>query len=509
MRVIQDLFGKILDEWLRSIDKNIPRNYTIFRLQVLDFGALFRVVEARCLCRMGEPGPQHGALELVWTTSSIKGVNPLRIQADLCQPLAGLMTYPMPLPIDTGEPAYRTFACSLGDLNRIASFSNRNYGKSMELSGAGGDVDPDVGRFKALAETLERYCSCVYDESQFIWTTGKDLGDEALDLDCVPVCSDEELSHPDCPLVRPSKHKEIRWVRGVELTSGKLLWTPAVMSYLYIPYKVEAERFWAPISTGCAIHQCYEQALINAINEVIERDSVALTWLQRLDLPRLTVDRSRLPDTARAFYDQTHHYPYYETHYFDATTDIGVPTIYCVQSAPHNEKVRTVVMCTTDLDPLQAFSKIHREAASVRIALQNKEYHDKPVDQFLDVTDGALYMGHPSRVEHFEFLLRSKTEKPLHELRNLSVGNPALDLRLLLSLLCERGHQVVAVDLTTDEARRCGLYAVRVIIPSLQPLSFIHRARFLGHPRLYQAPEAMGYGVKQEVEINPMPQPFA
>jgi ribosomal protein S12 methylthiotransferase accessory factor len=50
---------------------------------------------------------------------------------------------------------------------------------------------------------------------------------------------------------------------------------------------------------------------------------------------------------------------------------------------------------------------------------------------------------------------------------------------------------------------------VRAIIPGLQPLTFHHRARFLGHPRLYEAPVRMGYPARLEAELNAWPQPFA
>jgi ribosomal protein S12 methylthiotransferase accessory factor len=68
---------------------------------------------------------------------------------------------------------------------------------------------------------------------------------------------------------------------------------------------------------------------------------------------------------------------------------------------------------------------------------------------------------------------------------------------------------VVVVDRTTDELRRAGLTAVAAIIPDLQPMTLHPLARYLGHPRLYSAPLAMGYRSLREEEINPWPQPFA
>lgn len=427
---------------------------------------------------------------------------------DFYQPVGGLMTYANQLPSNPGEPHYPIYGSSLGDLNQVSLFKARGFQRKLEMTGAGGDVDAEQAKIKAIAETLERYCSCVYKDEQFILATANELEGEALDLDDIPQVSEEEAQHPDCIIGKPDKNKKIRWVRGMSLTQNRLIWVPAVMTYLYIPLH-DNERFWIPISTGCAIHRSYEEALINGINEIVERDSIALTWLHRLELPKLEINESLLPSWVLEFYHRVRDQPFFETEFFNATTDLGIPSIYSVQTTPYNSKVASLVMATTDLDPMIAFSKILREGASLRIALQNKEIDEKPIDQFMDVMDGALYMGKKENMHKFDFLKKSKRVNSLHEMPSITSGDLNHDLVYLINKLKEKGHEVIAVDLTTDEARRSGMRAVRVIIPSLMPLSFVHRARFLGTKRLYDAPVKMGYGIRTQDDINPDPQPFA
>jgi ribosomal protein S12 methylthiotransferase accessory factor len=79
----------------------------------------------------------------------------------------------------------------------------------------------------------------------------------------------------------------------------------------------------------------------------------------------------------------------------------------------------------------------------------------------------------------------------------------------VLDKLKRKSLDAYAVDLTSDEALRAGVRVVQVIIPGLQPVGFPYRSRYLGHPRLYEAPKQMGYPVYSEEEINPWPQPFA
>ncbi|MDO7907931.1 YcaO-like family protein [Paenibacillus sp. JX-17] len=427
----------------------------------------------------------------------------------LYQPLGGLMTYPSKLPQCAGDPQYNIFSCGLGDLNNVALFNNRNSGLSMKLDGAGGDTKSGLAKTKAIAETLERYCSCTYTADQFIVASADELGSDALDLESIPVLSDQEYAYPNCPLIRPDKSQKIRWVKGISLTSQKPLYIPAIMTYLHIPYMNNSERFWLPISTGCAIHMNFEKALINGINEVVERDAISLTWLNELPLRKLEIRTDALPEWCLDYYNRTANNPFIQTYYFDATTDLGIPSIYSLQISEHNRKVAAMVMCTTELDPLIAFSKITREAASLRIALQNRQPDKTVLDQFHEVTDGALYMGHPSQLDSFNFLRNTKDEKSLTDMRNLSTGSDKEDLNNLIQILQEKGHEIFAVDITSDEAKRAGMSAVRVIIPTLQPLSFFYRAQFKGSTRLYDGPEKMGYARKTEEQLNQKPQPFA
>lgn len=426
----------------------------------------------------------------------------------LVSPLGGLIGRVNGLTAVGAEPQFPTYSAQLGDVARVLPNQAAMRWKSVnigEMDGAGGALDAPTARTRALAEALERYSSCVYSNRQFIWASADDLKDEALDLDTVPKCSNQELAHQLCPLRAPDKSSPIRWVRGVSLMTGKLIWIPAVMVYLHIPWLSIGERFCLPISTGCAAHTNIEQALINAAMEVVERDAIALVWLQQMGLPR--IDPSNEPELVPYLdrYKRSHIKPYF----YDATTDIGIPTVYSVEMTTQARGVATLVMCATDLDPRRALAKVMREAASSRIALHAP--HALPVDPnlFNDVFHGALYMGALERQHAFSFLIESEKVVDAMHLPSFDTGDVRLNLLWVIEQL--RGHniQAYAVDLTTDEAFAAGMRVVRVLLPRLQPLSFSLRARYLGHPRLYEAPRRMGYTAFSESEINPWPQPFA
>ncbi|MBV9257957.1 MAG: YcaO-like family protein [Ktedonobacteraceae bacterium] len=430
---------------------------------------------------------------------------------ELVQPVGGLIAGVRQLPNYPGEARFTIMNTAMGDIGQsLATVAQALGGKSAAgtLDGAGGSIDADEARLKAIAEGLERYSSCAYSQEQFIWATARELGTEAIDLDTVPRCSESELAHPRCPLVAPDKDAPMRWVRGISLHNGRAVWVPSVMVYLHVPYMSRGERFWLPISTGCAAHTTLERALVGGICEVIERDAIALTWLQQLSLPRIEIDQmpaflaSYLERNERAK-ESVEHY------YFDATTELGVPTIYSLHLSPHNDKLAILVMCSTELDPAVAIAKVARESASSRIALQAQRETPEQVDDFLNVFDGASYMAGRERLPAFDFLLHSPRRRLLSEIAPIGTGDTRHDLVELLKRLKAHDKEVFAVDISTDEALRVGMRVVRVVIPGLQPLSFGYRARYLGHPRLYEAPRNMGYAVHAEEDINSWPQPFA
>ncbi len=429
----------------------------------------------------------------------------------LAQPIGGLFSHIIQLPSAPGEPQFSTFNSSLGDVNQIlTAFSPARESRLVagSLNGSGGGLQEEEGRLKALAEGLERYSSCVYDDRQLIWATADELGDEALDLDTLPRCSEAELAHPRCPLLAPDKGAPMRWVRGVSLIDRRLVWIPAILAYLNISPLSPGERIAMPISTGCAAHISLEKALLSAMCEVIERDAISLTWLQKLPLPRIEFDviPPRLQNYLARYergQDQI------ERFFFDATTDLGVPTVYSLHLSPNNESVAALVMCSTELDPAIAVTKVMHESASSRIALQLSRTIPESWDDFIDVFHGAVYMGRRERLSAYEFLLSSPHRRRLSEMPAIGAGAARQDLAGLIQRFRERKMEALAVDLTTDEAMRAGMRVVKVIIPALQPLSFSYRARYLAHPRLYEAPRRMGYQAHTEPRLNPWPQPFA
>ncbi|WP_328333127.1 MULTISPECIES: YcaO-like family protein [unclassified Streptomyces] len=365
--------------------------------------------------------------------------------------------------------------------------------------------DPAHARMIAIAEAAERYAAYEPPTAEHRWATVAELEGPVLDTTRLPRCSAAELANPACSITPFDAGSPVRWVQGLDLVTRERTWLPAVMSTYRLHAARPAERFWYQLSTGFAVHTDPVEALVRAILEVIERDAIALTWLQRMPLPPIPAE-AHSPRLDQLLAAAERHFLH--TLLLDATTDLGVPTVYCVQIAEHDPRARHVVGCAADRTLSAAAEKALAETLSIRGLIYSGTSVPESFEEFADIADGARYLGVPERAEAFDFLHQGIAAGPRRTPPDLP-ASPQAALDTLLQRLSALDMQVLAVDRSHLELRSVGLTAVNVVIPGLQPMSLLPLAQFRAHPRLYRAPAAMGFPVHSEEELNPWPQPFA
>ena len=423
----------------------------------------------------------------------------------------GLIGPAAPLPISGGNPAICVYGAVVSDANQLSEHYLHGSDDGLFLSGAGSSLYRDQAEIKAYCEALERYCTVVFNPDAITVATRQELGDDAIDLETLPRGRDEEYRHPLTYLVPPNNSAEMRWIQGYSLISGKPKWVPMGMVYISSAHYYRGEAFYPPITTGCALAASYEQAIISGAQEVIERDALTLTWLHKLPLPRIDVsdfDDPHFQERMRRLEQSG-----VKQYFFNATTDLGVSTIYALQVNPYSN-VAVVVMAATRLNPREAIVKVIDETASSRYALEKlvhepRRYNPEDFRSFTRLTDGATYYSDAQNLSDFDFLIKNDCTCAIDDMPNLKTGDVEADLRRLVSLFRERELELVVVDITVPQARQMGFYVVKVIAPQLLPLTTNYNLRYLASERLYEAPVCMGYEAKRYDQINPLPQPFA
>jgi ribosomal protein S12 methylthiotransferase accessory factor len=412
----------------------------------------------------------------------------------------------------SGAQEISTISSPVADVNFLHPHIRLSSGGSIEMSGAGSGKTREEARVKAVCEALERYCSCCFDPGQQIVASANELGADAVDLDLYAIGSKLEYANPISHSRPPDKSLPLRWVRAVSLISGARKWVPLLSVYLSSRIDFPGESFLQPISTGCAIAANYEKAVWTGLCEVVERDAISLTWLQELPLPEVAIDgidSSRFWSVYRELKSAG-----IEQKFYNATTDIGVPTVYGVQRSAHG-LLKFLVMAATRPTIIDAMTRIMEEAVPQRSTViqveQSKPRLFDPANfsTFVHLEDGARFYADGVNDQACKFLFAETRSQNASDIPSVKGKGPREHLETTLKRFAELGYEAYAADITVPAVRDAGLVAVKVIAPQLLPLTTNYNLRYLATPRLYEAPVRMGYAAKPESKINPWPQPFA
>jgi ribosomal protein S12 methylthiotransferase accessory factor len=404
------------------------------------------------------------------------------------------------------------YNCDAGNISSLVPGIRDWLGRPIYqgiVVGAGAELNETEANFKAACEAAERYSSSILLEGEYRIACYDELGSEALDWRTLPRLSDEEASAPHQLFTIFSPTDPMRWIPSLHASSGRTKWVPAVMSHVF-PRPWSTERFTVPISTGTAVHSDEVLALISALSEAIERDAIALTWLLRRPLKRITYASKHLHDRLqplRSLLEST------EFRLYDATTDLGLPTVYARRLRSGHPEVTNVVGCATAFDYGTAIAKALTEVVMVSRTLDQGYFAAR--SSVLDceaIHDGAVFMARSEYAQAFDFL-DGNGEVALPDLAGAepSTGNAssAQRARWLLDRLAGLKMDLYVVNLTCDELVDVGLHCLRTIVPQLMPMSLVQRARFLGTARLQSFSEQEGFSRRVPADINPFPQPFA
>lgn len=435
----------------------------------------------------------------------------LRVTAPLVDACTGLISTPEEVLIDSGNPEVIVYSARVSMLERAESHISLKLDAGESLYGSGSSTQRDLARAKAICESIERYCNYSFDPRRCIVASRDELGDEAMDLRRFPRgLPGEYAGAPGLP----HNDQPIRWLRGYSLTDGRERWVPFGAACIASPFAYIGEAFTQPITTGTALAASYERAAVTAILELVERDTLTLTWLHQMSLPRIDISgsedaelRERLARTAACGI---------ETLFFDGTTDIGLPTAYALQWQPDGE-VAMMAMAATRFDMTSALVRVLDEAASSRAAIAASTRRPPAFDptdfrSFTRLTDGAIYYANPAHRQAFDFLVKGERRRSLAEIESARSCAPA-DAQQMLDWLVQRfrtlGYELCVVDLTPAPVADIGLRVVHVVAPDLLPLTVNYNLKYGDTPRLYEAPARMGQSALAFEALNPWPQPFA
>ncbi len=410
------------------------------------------------------------------------------------------------LPLETNDPRFFHIAAPLADTARY-------FGMQCYRHNGGAALTRDRATISAIGEAVERYCGGFYDSVSLLRARPRDLGGTAVNLADFALFTGDQYAAPGFPMARPSQDAYYYWVKGRSLLRDVEVYVPA--AFVYVPYlfTTREEFITLPISTGLACGSTFEDAVLRGLYEVVERDAFAITWLNRMAVPRVLIHRPRSPMLAQVV--ERFREVDLAVSVNLATTDLGIPVVITLSLDDTGAGPASVIAARADFDIENAIARSLEETAQTRLwarKLMRDRPEFEPAPDFSDIIRGEdhvrLYCDMKMR-KHLDFLLDAPDEIRVRDLP-APPHAPHGRLDLCLEVLAAKGFDVIVVDVTTADIASTGFHVVRVIVPGLQPLDMDHNWRYLGGKRLYEVPVRLGFEEypRGPEDMNPVPHPF-
>jgi ribosomal protein S12 methylthiotransferase accessory factor len=366
----------------------------------------------------------------------------------------------------------------------------------------------------AIGEAVERYCAYQWNPARTFAARLADLAMPAVTpAECV-LYSAEQYAEPEWRYAPWRDDQEVTWVRGVELPSGAPVALPASLTYLVSP-PPRPEEWYAPAtSNGLAAGPSVAAAALGGLYELMERDALLVTWMNRLPAVELELGHAAAPVAAIH-----RHYARIgvEVRAFLLPTDLPAAVVMAVSFEDAPERPGQVIGMGCHRDPNVALRKAVFELCQGRPA-EARRFLDQPphgrLVAYADVRtldDHSAFCGMPEHRGEFAFLWAHGRSARPRDLPNPATGDAEHDLRDCAAALAALGSRVACAELTTPDLRGYDMHVVRTIATGLQPVHFGHGEARLGGDRLFAVPHRLGLADRRTTpaELNPCPHPLA
>lgn len=320
-------------------------------------------------------------------------------------------------------------------------------------NGSGKGLTPESSRISAAMEAIEQ----TYWEEVPPFSTFASANRMVAD----------GLSIVDCNLVPRMRHGlwnrdlELDWSPMTDLATGEEVWVPTEIISVRLPPRRSAPTFIVG-SNGLASGNTVDEAILSALNELIERDANALHTLCGDDRPEDAFDVRHLCQTLGdpvASLVETIEKADLQLVVVEHTSDLGVPT--------YNAFVHDLALTRsgafgglgTNLDPVVALSRAITEAIQSRTLI----IAGARDDCFASGRTASILASHHWRVPQPGAVRHSMAE-------SRSTGTILGDVALLIDTLAGAGMSQVLVHRYTDPGDL--FHVVRVVVPGLEGYRF-------------------------------------
>jgi oxazoline/thiazoline synthase len=359
--------------------------------------------------------------------------------------------------------------------------------EQLTASSRGKGMSALQARASALCEALERYSGVfrgneIRQHAQF-----GTLGDAAIHPNACLNFSQAQYEHrrpwkgdPRDWVPEPfDESKEVDWSPVWSLTERRFKYLPTACCYYGYP-QCAGHEFARADSNGCAAGSTLEDAILQGFLEVVERDSMAIWWMNRLRRPAF--DLSTFPEPRFGAMQDYYTSLGRRVWVLDITADFGIPAAVAVSIVQGERQPDLLLGAGAHFDPMLA---VARALTELNQALPSA------------LSRRSRVSDKPSPVEAFLYPDVSARRKLHGDFPVLASPDLLDDVEACVGLARKNGLEVLVLDQTRIDV---GLPVVRVIVPGMR-----HFWPRKGPGRLYEVPVKMGWltDPTPERDLNP------
>ncbi|MFC7615897.1 YcaO-like family protein [Actinokineospora soli] len=373
--------------------------------------------------------------------------------------------------------------------------------RSMRVSNGGKGTTPADAEVGALCEAIERYSGTFHGDEARVRGSLRDLGDRAIHPNDVMLYDERQYREREA---WNRSHAAFQWVCEPFDPTADLDWSPiwslTEQRHRLLPtgmlyYGAPGHGMVAADSNGNAAGASLEDAVLQGMLELVERDAVALWWYNRTRVPG--VDLNAFPDPWIDRMREVHAEIGRQVWVLDVTSDVGIPTMVALSRRTGTPTEDIVMGFGAHLDPgialRRALTELNQMMPALATAAGDGEYEVDDPDavhwwRTATLANQPYLRGDLSRPE------LTARDYPRHRCTDLLD-----DITLVRRRLEGLGLEVLVLDQTRPDI---GLPVVKVVVPGLRPFW----TRF-APGRLYDVPVALGQRVEPVAyaELNSMP----
>jgi ribosomal protein S12 methylthiotransferase accessory factor len=385
---------------------------------------------------------------------------------------------------------------------------------SLQRAAGGKGVSRAQARTSALCEALERY-SGVFDGTEpFVRARMSDLRGLAIHPNECMLFSERQLGrrHDSSTATVPARrtnvlshrlsrrvpvafdpNAEIDWTPVWSLTRAQVRYLPTAYCYYGAAHRPGA-AFATADSNGCAAGNVIEEAVLQGFLELVERDSAAIWWYNRLVRPM--VDTRMWADPALDSVIDRFAKMGCEAWVLDITTDLGIPS-FAALACNADSQTQILLGFGAHLDAQVALRRAVTELVQSMPALQGAASSgSSPEDPYaaaLDWWATATVKDHPYLAPSPGARAQTPADYPRRAGTDLL---SAIDHCVETARKC--GLETLVLDQTRPDV---GLAVTKVFVPGLR-----HFWPRFAKGRLYDIPVNLGWRTHalEETQLNPV-----